>query len=276
LFTFDINIMQNGDTHGGDHFAGVARLTLMDSFNKTSTYTKDPEIGFGTGSRPPLMIPTTTPGPGAYQIKTTLHKTIDSTIKSPEQYTIRSRHKFGDPNERALSKTSANEPGPGQYDLNGKFINGANSEKYSFPKTKQLPDKSALAPGPGTYKTPGSMGKQPLSTKKRAVEPGFPLAPRPSLVQVGTTEIGPGEYGVPPAACDVQIDSRKPTCASIRFGGGYTRNKNKIEKVDLSEPSPGPGSYVLPGGVATRSTGAPYRSSPAASLSGRNTFGSPW
>ena len=90
---------------------GAPRLTLMDSFNKTSTFSKEPEVGFGTGSRPPLMVPTTTPGPGAYQIKTTMNKTIDSTIKSPEQFSIRSRHNFGDPNLKALSKTTANEPG---------------------------------------------------------------------------------------------------------------------------------------------------------------------
>lgn len=261
------------DAHNGN---SAGRLTLMDSFNKTSAFTKDPEIGFGTGSRPPLMVPTSTPGPGAYQIKTTLSKTIDSTIKSPEQYSIRSRHKFGDPNERALSKTNSNEPGPGQYDLDGKFITGINSEKYSFPKTKQLADKGALGPGPGTYKCLSSMGKQPLSTKKRSEELGFPLAPRPSLVQQGTTEIGPGEYGIPPAACEPQIDSRKPTCSSIKFGTGYSKNKNKIAKVDLSEPSPGPGSYMLPGGIATKSSAAPYKSAPAPSLSGRNAFGSPW
>jgi hypothetical protein len=87
------------------------RLTVMDSFNKTSTFKKEPEIGFGTGSRPPLMVPTSTPGPGAYQMKTTLQKTIDSTIRSPEQYTIRSRNNFGDPNLKALSKTTASEPG---------------------------------------------------------------------------------------------------------------------------------------------------------------------
>lgn len=101
------------------------RLTVMDAFNKTSYFKKEPEIGFGTGSRPPLMIPTSTPGmkslsyfwtelsigPGAYQIKSTLSKTVDSTIRSPEQYTIRSRHAFGNPNLKAMSKATANEPG---------------------------------------------------------------------------------------------------------------------------------------------------------------------
>jgi hypothetical protein len=36
---------------------------------------------------------------------------MESNIKSPCQFTLRGREKFGDPNERALSKTFANEPG---------------------------------------------------------------------------------------------------------------------------------------------------------------------
>jgi hypothetical protein len=99
------------ETETMDDELAAPRLTVMDAFNKTSYFKKEPEIGFGTGSRPPLMIPTSTPGPGAYQLKSTLNKTLDSSIKSPEQYTIRSRHNFGDPNLKALSKTTANEPG---------------------------------------------------------------------------------------------------------------------------------------------------------------------
>lgn len=252
------------------------RLTLMDAFNKTSCYTKEPEIGFGTGSRPPLMVPTATPGPGAYQIKTTMSKTIDSSIKSPQQFSIRSRQNFGDPNLKALSKTTANEPGPGQYKVANKFLSGRDEPKYSFPKSRQPADKALLAPGPGQYELPASMGRQPLSTKHRAQEAPFPHASRPSLIAPGSTEIGPGEYGVSAAACEPQVDSRKPTCSSIKFGTGYQKNRKNNQKLDLSEPSPGPGSYQLPGGVATKSAGTPYRSSPAASLSGRNAFGSPW
>ena len=147
---------------------------------------------------------------------------------------------------------------------------------YSFPKARLPSDKAVLAPGPGQYDVPGSLGKQPLSTKERAREPGFPLADRPTLIAPGTTDIGPGEYKPPPAACEPQVDSRKQTCPSIRFGTGFQKNKKNLQKLDLSEPSPGPGSYQLPGGVSTASSGTPYRSSPAASLSGRNAFGSPW
>lgn len=253
------------------------RLTVMDAFNKTSTYTQDPQISFGTGSRPSLVSMSNTPGPGAYQIKTTLKKTVDSTIESPVAFTIRSRQNFGDPNLKAVSKVTANEPGPGSYKLGEKFLTGKNSSKYSFPKQRAPMVKSQLAPGPGQYETPASMGKQTLSTKKRAQESPFPLASRPSLIAPGTTEIGPGQYGLPPSACEQQVDSRKPTQSAIRFGTGYTKGKNNsIQKIDMKEPAPGPGSYNLPGGVSTSHRGAPYRNSPAASLSGRNKFGSPW
>ena len=85
--------------------------TVMDAFNNTSWFDKEPEIGFGTGSRPPLMNPTLGPGPGAYTIKTTMGKLMESHIKSPCQFTLRGRTKFGDPNEKTMSKTAALEPG---------------------------------------------------------------------------------------------------------------------------------------------------------------------
>lgn len=89
----------------------MPKKTVMDAFNKTSVYNKDAEISFSTSSRPPLNPPTVGPGPGAYVIKSTMSKVMESNIKSPCQFTLRGREKFGDPNERALSKTCANEPG---------------------------------------------------------------------------------------------------------------------------------------------------------------------
>jgi hypothetical protein len=82
------------------------------------------------------------------------------------------------------------------------------------------------------------MGKQVLSTKTGAVALVFPKAERPSMVQPGISEVGPGEYRPPPAACDPQVDSRKPTCATIKFGEGYRTGTTK-NKFNFSEPSPG-------------------------------------
>ena len=284
----------------------LPKRTVIEAFDKSSAFPAAPAIGFGTGSRPPLMEPTPGPGPGAYPIKTTMGKLPESHIASPCAFTLKGREKFGDPNEKALSKTSANEPGPAAYDIADKFVSGSNPRKSGFPKAVAPRDKAALGPGPGSYKPMYSMGKQVLSTKHQAVVPGFPTAPRPGLESKGASDVGPGEYKQGPAACEPQVrgcaaclpcrpqppshrptltllptpprqvDSRRPTCATIKFGTGYRRAGEGLVKEDLSEPSPGPGQYKLPGGVTTAAKGSPYRNSPAAMLSGRNKFGSPW
>lgn len=257
----------------------LTKRTIMDAFNKSTYFPKDPEIGFGTAARPNLNEPNANPGPGSYPIKTTMKKTMQSNIHSPESFSLRSRHKFGDPNERALSKTSANEPGPSSYDLNGRFIGGSKAPEYSFPKGNHPHDKSNLSPAPGSYEVIGAFGKQPLSTKHKSNESPFPKAPRPGLVQVGGADVGPGAYGAPRAACEPQVESRKVTCGSIKIGTGYKKGSAAAAKgmqLSLSEPSPGPGSYVLPGGVATQQKGTPFRNSPKISMSGREAFGSPF
>jgi len=249
--------------------------TVIDAFNKSSSSEKAPEWSFGTGSRPALLQPTEGPGPGAYVIKTTLGKLLESHIQSPCQFSLRGRTKFGDPNEKALSKTSANEPGPGLYDLTGKFPRGKTPRATVFPKAIIPRDKSGLGPGPGSYEPLKSLGKQMLSTKPSAPGGMLSKAERPSLVPVGTTDIGPGEYAPPPAACETQVESSKSTCSTLKFGTGY-RKGGGLAKPTLMEPSPGPASYTLPGGIATRCKGSPFRDAPAATISGRNKFGSPW
>ena len=256
---------------------GPRTLTMAESFEKTSVFPASAKIGFGTGARPSLMNATGGPGPGAYPIKTTLGRLIESNFKSPTQFSLRSRQKFGDPNERTMSKTAALEPGPGQHDITGKFIGGTNPRKSGFPKgLLRGKEPVKLGPGPGSYEPLQSMGKQALSTKPGAMITGFPKAPRPSMVPPGSTTVGPGEYGPPSGACEPQVDSRRPTCGSIKIGIGYRKESSKSSKLDLREPSPGPGSYTLPGGVATKAKGSPYRDSPQATISGRNKFGSPW
>lgn len=165
---------------------------------------------------------------------------------------------------------------PGAYDLTGKFLAGKNPRKSAFPKAIPVRDKGFLGPGPGSYQPLQSMGKQVLSTKRGALELGFPKAARPTMVPPGTTDIGPAEYKPPAAACEPQVDSRRKTCATIKFGEGYATTNGERRKFDFSDPSPGPGSYQLPGGIATKAKGSPYRDSPTAILSSRQKFGSPF
>lgn len=249
--------------------------TIVDAFNATSTYKADPAIGFGTSSRPPLYQPGGGPGPGAYPIKTTMGKLMESHIESPCAFSIRGRVKFGDPNEKTMSKSVKDDPGPGQYDLTGKFISGKDPRPIKFSKAQPFKGKEGMGPGPGQYKTPESMGKQMLSTKKTDMIVGFSKAERGSLVPPGTSDIGPGQYARPPAACAVQVESTKETCGSIKFGTGYVKNSTG-KKLNLSEPSPGPGSYKVMGGLGQTTSGFAFRQAPAATMSGRTKFGSPF
>ena len=240
--------------------------TVMDAYKKSSFTSNPAEIGFGTGARPSLLDGASGgPGPGSYPIKTTLGAVMESNINNPLKFSLRGRVKFGDPNEKTMGKSMAGLPGPGQYDLYGKFLGGINPRRTGFTKGDLPKDKAALGPGPGSYECAQSMGKQALSTKPGAVVPGFPKAERPSLVPLGATAVGPGDYKPGPAACEPQVYSKRKTCATIQFGTGYRKSGTGIKKRDLSEPAPGPGSYSLPS-----------FSSPAATMSGRNKFGSPW
>ena len=60
------------------------------------------------------------------------------------------------------------------------------------------------------------------------------------------------------------------------FFSSLRLNSSLNVALPTADPSPGPGSYMLPGGVSTRAKGTPFRNSPAAMLSGRNKFGSPF
>lgn len=246
----------------------ISSRTIFDAYNSASYFPTAPEIGFGTGSRPPLSNPTSTPGPGSYVIKTTMGKVIESHIKSPCQFSIRTRTKFGDPNEKALSKSNASEPGPGQYPTQGKFLYGKDPRNIVFPKTVFNSTKQTMSPGPGAYGTWGSMGHQLLSTKKEAPQVGFAKGERGGLVPPGIIDVGPFDYEPPKAACEPQIDSRKKTCGTVKIGTGYKKGM-KVLKGDFSDPLPGPGSYKLPPAIGGKD-------SIRISLSGRNAFGSPF
>jgi Sperm-tail PG-rich repeat len=156
----------------------------------------------------------------------------------------------------------------------GRFQSGPNSVANTFPKASAPRNKQIWTPGPGSYEPLQSMGKQKVSTKTDAPIVLFAKAERPSLVPTGMTSIGPAEYEPSPAACEPQIDSRKPTAPNIKFGTGY--KKAAARKPNLQEPSPGPGSYNIPGSIATHSKGTPWTNAPVVSISGRNKFGSPW
>ncbi|CAN0033174.1 unnamed protein product, partial [Chrysoparadoxa australica] len=170
----------------------------MDSFNKTVQMA--PAVGFGTAMRPGLMEgDRDCPGPGAYNIKSTMMKNPNSTFKSPPSFSMRGREKFGSPDLKAVDRTTQLEPGPGHYHLK-KYMGGEKQPpQYTFPKDKgQIVRRGAgAAPGPGHYEAPPAVGKQVLSTKRSYSGVGFGTGNRPPLIMVSTADVGPGDYEVP-------------------------------------------------------------------------------
>lgn len=258
----------------------VTNRTVMDAYR--ATLPDLPNISFGTSFRPPLYNPSQAPGPGNYGIPSTLTKPVISNVRNPPAFSLRSRTRFGDPmGYKNASAGGSLEPGPGAYTVEGKSSNGTGRSppRYSFPKSRPMVDRSSMGPGPGAFDLPSGLGKQLLSTMRTLNAPSFGTSSRsPEGENDGSfARPGPGEYEnacIP--ACGKQLDSRKKTLGSIRFGGTYSKVRDAGKEV-MGEPAPGPGSYTLPGGLGCRGgAGNPFKTAPAAKMSGRTSFGSPF
>lgn len=82
------------------------------------------------------------------------------------------------------------------------------------------------------------MGRQVLSVYPALPSTVFTSSKKDHSFSGSVMQVGPGEYDPPPGACEPQVDSRKRTCGSIKFGKGY-RKGTGITKMNLGEPSPG-------------------------------------
>jgi hypothetical protein len=257
----------------------------MDAFNATQPGSGT--MAFGTSDRPSLVTASQAPGPGTYSLTSTLERCPESTLRSPPQFSLRSRHDFGSPLLGASAAAMA-APGPGAYSLQGKYPYGRHPPQFSFPKGRRpalgavggsVSAPASAGPGPSAYSLPEGMHEnQPESVKHSDHAPRFATSKRPPLVlPTSSGAIGPGEYRSEVAACALQPDSRKASAPRIKFdsGSGFSRVA-RPQRPDMSLGTPGPGDYTLPGGVATKCAAGPYRSPPAAHLAGRTSFGSPF
>eukprot|EP00903_Cladosiphon_okamuranus_P008057 g7771.t1 len=249
------------------------RRTLMDSYNETVR--SAPKIGFGTAGRPPLNDGgAESPGPGAYQLKSTMFVNPSSMIRSPPSFTMRGREKFGSPDLKAIDRTCQMEPGPGHYKMAIVNPQEDNAPKYTFPKDTgaEVRENVVRAPGPGHYNIHPGVGKQVLSTKRSHAGVGFGTGNRPDLMVQSTADVGPGEYSIPGSTGERQVDSRKCNKSGAKFSKAPRMGKSG----SLEDLAPGPGNYRLPPGICGRGAASPYPSAPAATLSGREKFGSPF
>ena len=250
------------------------KRTIMDGYK--ATVHASPAVGFGTSSRAaPAATAAEAPGPGAYRIRSTLlGDNPDSRIKSTPRFSMRGREKFGSPDARAIDPTATLEPGPGHY--RAKILNDRERRppSFSFPKGSHPRTKAKFMPAPGQYETPSAMGRQALSTRKSSPAPGFGKGKRPPLLLQSTADVGPGEYGPGESACFRQLDSRRRSCRSTKFGTGG-RHKPAMGERQTNDDVPGPGTYRLPSGICGAGPAYPYKATPKVSMSGRNSFTSP-
>jgi len=96
---------------------------------------------------------------------------------------------------------------------------------------------------------------------------------RPEISRKGTP--GPGAYKRP-ASCGSQMDSSRQSYPAFSFGtfkGPPASNELETVKIMKDDKSPGPGSYKSPSGLRVQAT-SHRRSAPAASIGGREKFGS--
>jgi hypothetical protein len=190
---------------------------------------------FGFGSSPrdtiaPSHSGNDTPGPGAYNLKSTLSGHVaDSRIRSTICFSLRGREGFGG---KICSKdrAGADEPGPGAYlspqSRKGGLLSNPKhraAPQFSFPKGCSPRNKLIMQPGPGHYYFKDMLGPQFLSSRatppvstfgKGRKRQSFTSDLAPDLTSSGA---GPGFYNVV-SACGKQVDSRKRNGGGVRFG----------------------------------------------------------
>ena len=88
------------------------------------------------------------------------------------------------------------------------------------------------------------MGKQVLSVYPALPVPVFTASRRDEKASINAVLVGPGEYGVAPGACEPQVDSRKKTCPTIKFGRGYRKGATFAKESAIST-SPGDYSCLI-------------------------------
>ncbi|CAK0782857.1 hypothetical protein CVIRNUC_006052 [Coccomyxa viridis] len=101
------------------------------------------------------------------------------------------------------------------------------------------------------YRVPEALGRQLLSTRMSAPNPGFGSSQRPGMSQ-RTAAPGPGAYKIKTALGD-QFDSRKPSAATVHFPSSQRDAAEKLyisaehEKSGYGRDSPGPSAYNVSG-----------------------------
>jgi hypothetical protein len=236
----------------------------------SATKQRPPTVSFG--NRPKSSGPKGDggPGPGQYQLKTTLggpNVHIGSKIPEkgferspgPAAYNPPSDQKYKSGPAFSISggkgdvhNPNKDMPGPGTYDSPER----PHTSGYSFSKdTRKDLANAKDEPGPGQYAVPGKMGTEGKSIKMAGryeekqdlnqVGPG--QYQMPSTIGGPKYSMGAGEKGTklnkdsmlnpPPGTYDINDSQTKHKSPGVTFGTG---ERNKVKAND----EPGPGNYM--------------------------------
>lgn len=251
--------------HLGGTYTGFADIKSacgeqVDSRKVTAPYTV-----FGSSTRPHTTSGNKAPGPGAYQIPSSIGKPVLSTMAQAPACSISGREKFGSTND---AKLSASMPGPGDYTSDIVNPRERAAPSYSLGKKWNGPAGAKKSPGPGSYESSSTLGRTFLSTQKSNPMPAFTKVERKPLT-AGNVDVGPGQYSVVVAAVGKQPISTLSSAASYSFG---TEQRAKVSRGSAGSVN-GLGYYPAKSSVG-KQVESTYRTAPGCSMSGRTKFGS--
>ncbi|KAG7376443.1 hypothetical protein PHYPSEUDO_013399 [Phytophthora pseudosyringae] len=224
-----------------------------------------PVTVFGSGTRPRTTTGSKSPGPGAYQIPSSIGKPVLSTMAQAPACSISGREKFGSTSD---TKTSSKFPGPGDYTTAIVNPRERAAPSYSLGKKWSPMAGEKKFPGPGAYETTPTIGRTVLSTQKSNPMSSFPKVERKPLRTSSTADVGPGQYAVVVEAVGRQAVSTLTSAAAYSFGT-ESRTKNGRSTADLN----GSKYYEAKSSVG-KQVESTYRTAPKCSMSGRTKFGS--
>lgn len=255
-----------GSPSAGATYAGFNDIKSSCGDQVDSRKVTAPVTVFGTSTRPRTTNGAKSPGPGAYQIPSSIGKPVLSTMQQAPACSISGREKFGSTSD---SKLTANTPGPGDY--NSVIVNPREPAAPSYSLGKKWTSLSGMkkAPGPGAYEAATTIGRTVLSTQKSNPMPAFTKVERKPLGQSNAADVGPGQYSVVVAAVGKQPISTLTSAAAYSFGT-EVRSKSPTR---TSDSVPGPNSYQNKSSVGLQVESV-YRTAPKCSMSGRTKFGS--
>lgn len=224
-----------------------------------------PTATFGSSTRPQASTCSKAPGPGAYQVPSSIGRPILSTMHAAPSCSISGREKFGSTSD---IKAAANAPGPGDYASPIVNPRERSAPKFSLGKKWTATAGMRKSPGPGAYEAPSTIGKTILSTQKTNPMPAFTKVERKPLLMTSTADVGPGQYGVVVASVGKQPLSTLHSAAAFSFGN---EQRSKLGKGGIA--APGPAFYTAKSSVG-KQVESLYKTAPKVSMSGRTKFGS--